>query len=322
MSYPDLSIIIPVYNSERLISRTLNSVLSQTSPYTFEVICVDDGSTDHSVELIEGFKDNRIKLISQQNSGPSEARNKGLKLASGRYVSFIDADDFWENGFVDKTIGFLESHHECVAVSVGQRHLSVSGESFRPTCINDYKDPVVLNDFFEFWATYNHVCTGSVTIRSEAVKKVGGFRRDLLCNEDWELWALIGAQGNWGFIPQILFTSDGIEVSRSIGWLQKMQPRWNNAQSVAFWEKRIKEKAPHIIPNKGYIRKVGIIASDIAQSLLLSKRENEARREVKMYGAFFEKNNLNRLLILCSHFKPMWDLMCKALNYRERHRKI
>lgn len=318
----DLSIIIPVFNSERLIGRTIDSVLSQVTSFTFEIICVDDGSTDRSADIIKSYKDDRIQIIRQQNAGPSVARNKGLELTSGRYIAFLDADDFWEKEFIDKTVRFLKSYHDCVAVSVGQRHLSVSGESVRPACLKDYKDSVVLDDFFEFWATYNHVCTGSVVVRSEIVKNIGGFRSDLLCNEDWEYWAMIGAYGKWGFIPEILFTSDGIQVSRSVGWLQKMQPRWNNAKSVAFWERRIKEQAPHITSNEGYIRKVGIIASDIAQSLLLSKREKEARQEVIKYGAFFEKNNLNKLLILCSQWGFIWNLMCKFLNFRERHRKI
>lgn len=318
----NLSIIVPVYNSERLIRRTIDSILSQETTYKFEIICVDDGSTDNSAEIIDSYNDNRIRLFRQPNAGPSAARNKGLEFASGQYIAFLDADDFWEKEFVNKTIDFLESHVDCVAVSVGQRHLSVSGESIRPNCINEYITSIVLDDFFEFWASYNHVCTGSVVIRSEVVKKIGGFRSDLLSNEDWEYWAMVGAFGKWGFIPEILFTSDGIQVSRALGWLQKMQPRWDNAKSVCFWEQRIKDRVPYITTQKGYIRKVGIIASDIAQSLILSKRENEAQNEVKKYGKFFEKNKLNKLLIFCSKFRPLWILLSIAMNYREQHRNI
>jgi len=319
---PDVSIIIPVYNSERLIGRTLKSIFNQQTSYTYEVIAVDDGSTDQSVDEINKFHDARIKIFRQKNAGPSTARNRGLRESRGRYVAFIDADDYWESRFIERTVSFLERAPECIAVSVGQKHLSVSGEAVRPICIDKYSVPIILDDFFDFWATYNHVCTGSVVVRREAVDKIGGFREDLLCNEDWEYWAMIGAYGKWGFIPEILFTSDGIDVSRSIGWVQKMRPRWYNAQSVDFWEERIKKEVPELMSKDGYKRKVGIIASDIALSLLLSQRECEAMLEVKKYGNYFERNRLTSLMKFCAKNGIMWRIMCKALNYREYHRSI
>lgn len=109
-----ISVIFPVYNAEKYLKTCLDSLISQT--YTnFEVLCVDDGSTDHSLDILRFYekKDNRIKVFIQENAGPAAARNKALQYASGNYISFVDADDYLvENAFeklskvaVEKKIG-------------------------------------------------------------------------------------------------------------------------------------------------------------------------------------------------------------------------
>ena len=93
----NISIIIPVYNIEKYLKCCLNSILEQTFQ-EFEVICVDDGSTDHSLEILEEYKkkDKRIRIFTQENKYAGVARNNGLKHAKGEYVLFLDADDFLE----------------------------------------------------------------------------------------------------------------------------------------------------------------------------------------------------------------------------------
>ncbi len=107
-----VSIITPCYNSERYLEDTFKSILKQN--YTnWEWIIVDDCSTDNSVNLIKSFKDDRIKLYEQKiNKGASEARNKGLELSKGRFITFIDSDDLWLPSFLDKTINYLINNNE------------------------------------------------------------------------------------------------------------------------------------------------------------------------------------------------------------------
>lgn len=94
---PDVSVVIPVYNAEQYLADTLNSVLNQ-SDIALEVICVDDGSTDASGRLIRELaqNDERIRYLPQENQGPGAARNYGIRVASGKYIVFIDADDNWQ----------------------------------------------------------------------------------------------------------------------------------------------------------------------------------------------------------------------------------
>ena len=315
----DLSIIIPVFNKSKLINRCLDSIFSQTTQYTYEVILVDDGSTDDSVELIKARKENSIILYEQQNAGPSVARNKGVELSHGKYCAYLDADDYWEDGFIEKTVSFLEEHDDCVAVNVAQRHLTVSGEHIAPSCYKEYSKPLVLDDFFTFWAEYMHVCTGSVVIRSEVIKQSGGMRTDLRITEDLEFWALVSTYGSWGFIPEILFVSDGMEtITNQAEWLKKMQIRWNNAPSVADWEKRIVKRASL---TEAYKKARGCIARNLVYCQLLSGRESLARREAKLYGQNFTNDAIGKLMNFARRIPLMWWLLCKFLKYREWHRK-
>lgn len=100
----DLTIIVPCYNVEKYICNCLKSILNQKTKYSFEVICINDGSTDNTKQILEKFskKDSRIKIYNQKNMGISCSRNNGLSLANGEYVSFVDSDDFLEEDFIEK----------------------------------------------------------------------------------------------------------------------------------------------------------------------------------------------------------------------------
>ena len=96
---PEISVIMPVYNSEKYVKACIDSVLQQTYS-DFELICVDDGSTDSSPEILDSIQDSRIKVVHQQNGGGSASRNKGLDLVSGQFFTFIDNDDMYNPDYL------------------------------------------------------------------------------------------------------------------------------------------------------------------------------------------------------------------------------
>lgn len=102
---PEISVIMPVYNTASYLAQSIESVLNQTYS-DFELIIVDDGSTDDSLKIINSYavKDKRIKVITQENQGLSEARNSGIKIAGGEYIAFIDSDDFYAKNFLGQLI--------------------------------------------------------------------------------------------------------------------------------------------------------------------------------------------------------------------------
>lgn len=315
----DLSIIIPVYNAAPLLDRCLDSIFSQTTQYTYEVILVDDGSTDNSIEIIKSRKEKKITFYQQKNYGPSVARNKGIELAKGEFIAFLDADDYWLEGFIEKTLSFIKSDNDLVAVNVAQRHLSYGRAPSESSFQLNYKHNYIIPIFFDFWIKYDHVCTGSVVIKTKIVKEIGGMREDLRATEDWELWLLISTYGKWGIIPEILFVADGGEVTAKRGWLEKMKIRWYNAPSIYEWKKRLEKRCDN---NSTYYKKVlGIIVQDISYSHVLSKREEMARKEVLEYGKYFRNHPIGNLMNIAKYSKITWHLLSLFLNYREYHRK-
>lgn len=324
MTTIDISVVIPVYNAGVLINRCLDSVFSQLGDYNIEVILIDDGSTDNSVELIEQRNEKDcIRLFRQNNSGPAKARNRGIQEAKGKYIAFLDADDYWLPGFISSTFDFLELHKECVAVSVAQRHLTTSGEHEAPGNWKNIcgEDGLVIDDFYSFWATNNHICTGSLLIRTDIAKATGGQREDLRICEDLEYWALIASYGKMGYIPKLLFVSDGAKVTENIGWVQKHLPRWKAAVAVEDWQKRIIAKDNTIVGNYGFIKARGRIARNLAYSILLSKRYLLAKDQIKNFGRDFPQDNMSRLLCLAVKNPINWLVISRALVYREYHRK-
>lgn len=114
MQKPFFSIIIPAYNLENYIAATLQSVLVQTFQ-DFEIIIVDDGSSDETVSIIQSFHDPRIRLVSQVNGGVSRARNAGMKKAMGAYIAFLDGDDYWYPEHLELAADFFNRHPEILA---------------------------------------------------------------------------------------------------------------------------------------------------------------------------------------------------------------
>ncbi len=107
---PKVSVIIPVYNAEKYLPECLDSVCGQMLR-DIEIICVNDGSTDGSAEILETYaaRDERIRIISQSNAGAGAARNRGMETAEGKYLAFIDSDDFWKPELLEKTYDLAES---------------------------------------------------------------------------------------------------------------------------------------------------------------------------------------------------------------------
>ncbi|MCU7615413.1 glycosyltransferase family 2 protein [Chryseobacterium sp. GMJ5] len=118
---PEVSIITPCYNSSRFLEETINAVINQTF-IDWEWLITDDRSTDHSVEIIQNINDPRIKLtIAEKNGGAGHARNISLRNAEGRFITFLDADDFWEPNFLEEMVHFIKKENTELAYSAYAR---------------------------------------------------------------------------------------------------------------------------------------------------------------------------------------------------------
>lgn len=314
-----VSVIIPTYNASLLIRRALESVLLQGA-FEMELIVVDDCSTDDTVHIVEEMKISNLRIFRQdRNLGPAAARNKGLQEAKGRYCAFLDGDDYWEPDFLAETIGFMELHSECVAASVMQCHKIIGKEPIIVPLGTNVGTSIILNDFFDFWGRFNHVCTGSVLFKTEVALQIGGQREDLRICEDLEFWAMLALHGKWGFIPKVLFTSDGGAVTRSQGWLEKNKIRWNNAPSFANWKMRIDCKASQW-KSTAMESALGRIARTLCYCHIMSHKDIMARQEVQDYGKIFPRTRINTLFSFMASTWLSWKIWCVILRFREYNR--
>lgn len=181
---PCCSIIIPAYNAMNYLPETLKSVLKQTFT-DFEVLIINDGSSDNIVEWFCNIIDSRVKLISQENQGVSAARNIGIKNSTGEYIAFIDADDLWEPTKLEKQLQCFKNHPSVGLVHTAMRMIDEEGKSLGRTFISN-----VEGDALKSLLQQNTIVTSSVIV-SRSCLNVGNFDNNLHSSEDWELWVRI-----------------------------------------------------------------------------------------------------------------------------------
>lgn len=134
----EFTVVIPLYNKERHISRAIASVLNQTHR-DLELIVVDDGSTDRGVSKVEMIKDPRIRIIKQENSGVSAARNRGITEASSEFIAFLDADDAWKPNFLEVIQSLIEDYPEAGAYGTGYEFSYQSSKRVLPNSILSFE---------------------------------------------------------------------------------------------------------------------------------------------------------------------------------------
>ena len=166
-----VSIITPCYNGAKYVSETIESVISQTY-VDWEMIIVDDGSKDNSVEIIKTYseKDNRIQLVQQPNGGSSVARNKGISLCRGQYIALLDADDLWDSTFLEKQINYLKRKN-AICVSCSYRRINDNSQEIlhplKVKSIITYKDMIVMNRIGCLSGLYDSSKYGKIYLREE-----------------------------------------------------------------------------------------------------------------------------------------------------------
>jgi glycosyltransferase involved in cell wall biosynthesis len=192
-----ISVVIPLHNKAAYIRRALDSVLAQSWP-DFEVIVVDDGSTDGGDRIVESVSDSRLRLYRQQNLGVSAARNKGIELARDPLVTFLDADDKWLPDFLGASLKLQRSWPDLVASFTNYERT----DSNRPALTRAMQRGP-LASYFEFCLRNGGagMCSSVPMIKRAAVLKAGGFPVNRRLGEDLDTWFRIACQGPVGYEP-------------------------------------------------------------------------------------------------------------------------
>lgn len=200
---PVVSVVIPAYNAETTIRGTIQSVLDQTI-VDFEIIVIDDGSTDNTRHILDSINDSRLKIFSYANGGLSTARNRGLHHATGEFIAFLDADDQWTSDKLEAQLASLMANPwtdvayswtiyffaDCPATRYPSQPIFFQG--------NVFKDMLLTN----------FIANGSnILVRRSVAEKVGGFDVSLMASEDWDYYIRLAAIAQFSVVPkhQILY---------------------------------------------------------------------------------------------------------------------
>lgn len=203
-----VSVVIPVYNAEKYLEETLASVLAQTYPH-IEIIAVDDGSKDRSIQILEQYPD-RIRVVRQANAGAAVARNRGVQEATGKWIAFLDADDLWTPDKIQRQLdasrGYVWSHTD--SVFIGGVNDGRKDSDFTDKHQGHILEQLICSNF---------IGTSTLMIQRQVFLDAGGFDESLRSIQDWELWIRIARQHPIGYVdaPLMKYRVHAVSASRS-----------------------------------------------------------------------------------------------------------
>ena len=188
------SIIIPLYNKSPFIQRAVDSVLGQTYK-EWELIVVNDGSTDGGEKLVEKYTDPRIRIVSQSNKGVSAARNKGVTLAKYDYVTFLDGDDSWDPGYLQELNAQIDKYPGCGIWGINHRFIKENGEvkSNPAGTLDEGFTDGIIEDYFTLFAKKGKspFSNSGCCFPKKLFLEKGGYREGVALTEDSDLWCRI-----------------------------------------------------------------------------------------------------------------------------------
>jgi glycosyltransferase involved in cell wall biosynthesis len=238
-----VSVIIPTYNRAHLLDRAVRSVLNQTYQ-NFEIIIIDDGSTDNTKDIIGQFEDDRIQYICQQRCGASSARNRGIEIAKGEYIGFLDSDDQWLPQKLEKQIKKFQEVSDKVGVVFtnfwimwGNRKILGKTKMKRGYIYED--------ELFE-----DHVTGTTILVKRECFDKIGGFDEKIPARQDYDLCLRISKYYHFDYVKEPV-----------------VNVNWNSGGRISVVENRIEaalrliEKIKKETQNKSRIARNKIISN-------------------------------------------------------------
>ena len=215
---PVISVVIPAYNAETTILETIRSVQSQTFS-DFEILLINDGSTDKTLELLSTIDEPRLKVFSFENGGLPVARNRGIDRAVGEYIAFIDADDLWTPDKLEFQVAVLQRQPESGVAYSWTKFINEEGDFLyaqKPIFFEGNVYPQLL--------IVNFVANGSnILVRRQAIEAAGRFDTQLKSAEDWDYNIRLAADCPFALVPhyQILYRKSSGAMSSKVDVMEK-----------------------------------------------------------------------------------------------------
>ena len=296
---PLVSIVIPTHNSAGFIAAAVRGVFAQTYP-RFEVIVVDDGSTDGTADVLQQFA-GRIRYHRQDNQGAAAARNAGIKMAVGELVCFLDADDLWAPNKLELQIEFMAAHRdvgllftdaeECEGTTI-QKHSIIATMVFG----DDIASQIPLREPFRKLVRENFVPTSTVMVRKACIVKAGLFDERLPNAEDRDMWLRMSAESGVACLPQVLARK------RSHGANISMRAELGLRSRVEVW-KKARRDFPALAPASEYEKMLAGTYQELGFIVLAQGDGSQARQ----YGLASLRSSLRYVMATRSNFPFRWS---------------
>lgn len=298
---PLFSVIIPLYNKAPYVRKTVESVLRQTFD-DYELVIIDNGSNDGSSEIVASFTDPRIRIVRlEENVGVSNARNKGVSLSSSPYITFLDADDWWEPTFLEEMSGLIKRHPDAGIYGTGYYIVKNSKKRLAPIGV----DEGFVEGEINYCAVYAKTLCMPLTSITAAMPRsifdeMGGFKSHLKLGEDFDLWVRIA-------------------LRHKVVFLNKALSNYNQDVDVTYrGTHHLRDPKEHMLWNLGYLESEEKTNPDYKQlidnlrtygllSYLLTKQYRQAARQELAKVDWDRQPIATRRL----YRLPIWILRCR-----------
>lgn len=302
MCKPRVSVLMPLYNGEKYVKKAIESILNQT--YTnFELLLIDDCSTDSTMDIVNDFKDERIRIIKNgKNSGISYSRNVGLKEALGEYIALMDDDDISVKNRLQLQVDFLDSNQDIDVV--GGRY-GIIDEDDNIVNVNELalKNPKYVRASLNF---YDPIGNGSTMFRAKFIRDNNiKYEEQCLGMEDYKFWIDCSLVGKISSIPQILYywrNISGNETSKHFK-SEKRKSKFAELQWYAlekngfelsmeekeFLSRMFPENIREIVANRTELKKLYLIMKKLKEQAGIKKHENEEEMKILLRKLFSQR---------------------------------
>lgn len=302
---PFFSIVIPLYNKEKFIANTLNSALNQNFK-DFEIIIVNDGSTDASLNQVKTFKDPRIVIINIDNQGVSVARNLGFKKAKADFICLLDADDLWKPSHLEDLKHLIDNHPGCGLYCTAYEKSYFGKEPIKSTYYDlDDDFSGIVPDYFNN-SLINEIASGSsVAIPKKIFSSVGQFDLELRSGQDTDLWIRIALKNKVAFSSKVSVMVIFSDVSNHLSSSSKIVDRLKILKKYISFEKE----------NRNFKKYM-----DLNRFSIALERKNSSDKIWKSIVKDIDFNNLNiKQKILLKSPKILILYLKKFQNYLLKH---
>ncbi|MDF2858575.1 MAG: kfoC 2 [Neobacillus sp.] len=270
-----LSVITPSYNQGQYIERTILSVINQNVP-DLEYLVIDGGSKDQTIDLLKQYSGN-LNWVSEADHGQADAVNKGIRRSQGEIIGWLNSDDIYYPGILNKVIDFFDSHPDVMIVYGNANHIDESDVVIEPYPTSNWN--------FEELFDVCFICQPAVFFRRSLVDKVGLLNAKLQYCMDYEYWLRIGEKYPFSFIPEVLAGSRLYPQTKTLGAREKV-----HREIIRMIYEKTKEPPTRWIYNLGHV-----IARE--KGLLRTTRQDEMRFVFEVFKvAIIEHIRLGRLL--------------------------